>query len=266
MSLSLKIINYCGFSINKHIRTCLLFFLASGMILVFTAANSRGQSNSRIAVDILYNYFQSLYKLDQNLINGFKYYKPHEAVSGNEFFLEDKSSRGKITVNGKKYENVFLKFNIVTQDVILEYDYPPGGKLQIIIDDDKVSEFEIFERTFRKYEFPSTGEQFFQTISAGDLVCLIYWNKILVPIGSSLQYAYQFSEEKRKTYLLMEDQLYQFYGQKSFLKLFPDYKKEIKEYLSRYGWEIKNISDANLTRLLEFCNSIPLNGTKVVTQ
>lgn len=253
---------HCSLLVCNHLRTSFLFLLVSGVVLFFNASDSCGQAKNPLAADILYNYFNTLYKLDQNLINGVKYYKPREAISGNEFFMQEKSSRGKITVNGKEYTNVFLKYDIVNQDIILEYDYPPGGKLQIVIDDEKVTCFEIFNKTFRKYYFPATGSQFFQTINAGNLVCLIYRKKILIPIGSSLQYTYQYSEEKKNTYLLIEDQLFQFGGQRSFLKLFPDFKQEIKQYLIRYNLEIRNISDKNLTRLLEFCNDLSFNDSK----
>ena len=247
-------------------KTSLLFILVSFMAFLFAVSDSYGQAKNPLAADMLYNYFNTLYKLDQNLINGIKYYKPREAISGNEFFLEEKSSRGKITVNGKEYANVFLKYDIVNQDVILEYDYPPGGKLQIVIDDEKVSEFEIFDKTFRKYYFPVTGSQFFQTISAGNQVCLIHWKKILIPNGSSLQYTYKYSEEKKKTYLLRQDQLFQFGGQKSFLKLFPEFRNEIKQYLTRYNLDLRNISDKNLAGLLGFCNDLSSNDSKGTIQ
>lgn len=256
ISLNMENRNLSGFFNQGQRITCLSFILVSVVVLLLSGSDSLGQTKSNISADILYSYFNTLYKLDQDLINGVKYYKPKESVSGTGFFLDDMASRGKITVNGKEYTNVFLKYDIVNQNVILEYDYPPGGKLQIIIDDEKVSDFEIFDKTFKKYDFPSTGSQFFQTISDGHLVCLISWRKILIPVGSSLQYTYQYSEEKKKTYLLRDDQLIQFGGQRSFLKLFPDFKKEIKQYIMRHHMEISTISDNQMAGLLEYCSGL----------
>jgi hypothetical protein len=260
-SSDMKYVIRCCLLIHHYLKTGFLLLLVSGIVILLDEENSLGQAHHSIAADILYNYFNARYKLDQNLINGVKYYKPHEAVSGNEFLLDDKSSRGSITVNGKKYENVFLKYDIFNQNVILEYDYPPGGKLQIIIDNEKITEFEIFEKRFRKYYFPSTGNQFFQILSAGNLVCLVYWIKIKVPAGSSLDYAYQYSEEKKKNYLLVENELHQFGGQKSFLKLFPDLKDEIKKYIKRHDLEIRNISDKDLIGLFKYCHDLASNDS-----
>ncbi len=266
MTLNIRNIR-CNSLLFSHLSgTRQLFILVSVTVLLFFFANAGGQSNISITTDLLYNHFDALYKLDQNLINGIKYYKSRETISGTEFFLDNKASHGKITVNGKVYSDVFLKYDLINQDIILEYKYPPGGELQIIIDDDKVTEFEIFDKTFRKHDFQSTGKRFFQIIDAGDLVCLIHWKKILLPVGSSLQYTYQYSEEKKRTYLLMKDQLYQFGGQKSFLKLFPGFKSEIKQYLNRYNLEIRNISDEKMIRLLEFCNDLCSANPKTANQ
>ncbi len=248
--------NFFRFFCGSFARFSFLYLIISVVFLFTYFPDSRGQHTKSLAADILYKYFNTLYGLDQNLINGVKFYKSPEAVSGNEFFLNDKPSPGRITVNGIMYPNVFLKYDLVKQDVILEYNYPSGGKMQIIIDKEKITEFEIFNKTFKKYYFPSTGELFFQTLTAGDLVCLIYWQKILVPSTSSLQYVYIYSEEYRKTYLLFENKLCKFAGQRSFLKLFPEYGDEIKKFIKRHQLEIRNISDDDLVRLLEYCNGL----------
>ena len=258
--------SYYNSLIVNQIKSNLWLIIGFGIGLSFNGSGVFGQTKSSIGSDFLYNHFHTLYKLDQNLVNGTKYYKPRETVSGNEFFMDKKASRGEIILNGITYSNVFLKYDIVNQDVILEYDFPSGGKMQIIIEDEKISDFEIFERTFRKLNFPLTGKQFFQVINAGNLVCLIHWRKILIPVGSSLQYTYQYSEEKRKTYLLREDQLFQFGGQRSFSKLFPGFKKEIRQYLRRYNLEIRNISDTDLTGLIEYCSSLNTDNPKAVIQ
>jgi hypothetical protein len=258
--------NLFSFFCGSYIRFSFSYLIIFAVFLFVYFPDSRGQYGKSLAADILYKNFNTLYGLDQNLINGVKFYKSPEAVSGNEFFLDDKSSSGQITVNGISYPNVFLKYDLVEQNVILEYDYPPGGKMQIIIDKEKISEFEIFERTFKKYRFPSTGEHFFQILTAGDLVCLIYWTKIRVPSTSSMQYAYLYSEENRKTYLLIGNQLFQFAGQRSFLKLFPEHKDEIKKFIKRHQLEIRNISDDDLVWLLEHCYGLSSNVKADISQ
>lgn len=252
--MSLAFVNRSVDIFGSFFRSGLSYFTISCIFLLSVFSDSPAQVNKSISADILYNYFNAVYGLDQNLVNGSKYYKSNESVSGNEFFMDAKSSRGKITVNGINYPDVFLKYDLVNQDIILEYDFPAGGKMQIIIDNEKITEFEILGKTFMRYHFPSTGDQFFQTIFAADMVCLIHWTKQRIPTSSSIEYAYQYSEENRKTYLLREDQLYRFTGGKSFLKLFPETKDEIKKYIKRYKLELRNISDNDLVRLLEYCS------------
>ena len=253
--------NHLSTSIGNYIRYGLIYSTITVIFLFLIIPDSSGQINKSVAADFLYNYFNTLYRLDQNLVNGVKYYKSPEPVSGNEFFLDEKSSPGEITVNGIVYPDVFLKYDLVKQDVILEYDYPPGGKMQIIIDREKITEFIIFGKTFKKLNFPSTGDRFYQIITAGNLVCLIYWTKMLIPTSSSMQYTYIYSEENRKTYLLTENQLCQFTGQKSFLGLFSDHKEEIRKFMKRRGLEIRYITDKDLFRLLEYCDDLNSNSS-----
>src|SRR4030043_225270 len=114
--LSSRYGDHISIFVGNYLRTN-LSYLISGIFLLFIFSDSRGQVNKSLAADILYSHFNTLYKLDQNLINGVKYYKSHEAVSGSEFFLDEKSSSGNITVNGIKYQNVLLKYDLINQDV-----------------------------------------------------------------------------------------------------------------------------------------------------
>lgn len=235
------------------ILICVVYF--PGISTVF------GQTGRSLEADILYNGLSRLYRLDQNLVNGVKYYRSLEPVLGNEFFMDEKSLPGKITVNNVTYDHVLLKYDLVNQHVILDYDYPQGGRMQIIIDNKKISKFEILDKKFIKYDFPATGKKFFQTIQAGQITCLVYHKKEMYPTESSLQYVYRYSDEKRKFYLLRDGNPYQFTGLNSFLKLFPENRNEIRKYIRRYNLQLRIISEKDLISLLEFCNNILQNGT-----
>ena len=253
----------------KQYKTRTYFFLLQFIynMMVFCAvcfagiSTVQGQTQKLLAADFLYNRVNKLYRLDQNLVNGVKYYKSLEPVLGNEFFMDEKSLPGKITVNNVTYDHIFLKYDLVNQNVILDYDYPQGGRMQIIIDNDKISKFEILDKTFIKYDFPATGKKFFQTIRTGQITCLVYYKKEMYPTESSLQYVYRYSDEKRKFYLLRDGNLYQFTGQISFMKLFPGKRDEIRKYIRRYNLQLRIISEKDLVKLLEFCNNILQNNS-----
>lgn len=235
-------------------------------ILIIPLSSAYSQVRQPLSEYGLTAYFTKLYRQDQTLINGAKYYNLHYAAIGDPFFINDKSSPGRIVMNGTEYNNIRLKYDICNQQIILEYSYAHGGINQLVLHDKYISEFEIFEKLFRKYNFPLTGENFFQVIASGNLVMLLSWKKELVPGGSFNQTAYEYTREKRKTYLLFDDKLHVIKGNKSFIKHFYDHDSEIRKFLKLNHINVRNTSDAGLSQLIDFCSNLPETSKNIPQQ
>lgn len=141
--------------------------------------------------------------------------------------------------------------------MILQYSPFAGGTNQILLKNEFIHEFKIDGKLFRKYSFPETGTRFYQVVTSGKIYCLYYWEKELNYSTSSL---YNFSPQKKVSYIVMNGKPYRFKSKKQFRRLFPvQHKKEIKQFIRNNKIRLKNESDGNMKRLLEFCNQLTEN-------
>ena len=126
----------------------------------------------------------------------------------------------------REYQDIYLKYDIYNQDMILQYSPFAGGTDQIYLKNEFIHEFKIDGKLFRKYSFPETGTRFYQVVTSGKTYCLYYWKKEL---NFSTLSSYNFSPQKKESYIVKNSILYRFKSKKQFRKLFPvQHQKEIK--------------------------------------
>jgi hypothetical protein len=202
------------------------------------------------------SYFENLYGLDYNLINGRRYVNLYSTADGHPFLGENSFYRGNIIINNKSYKDVEIKYDICNQEILLQYKYFSGNTDIIILVEKFIDGFEMDGRLFRKYNFPETGPRFYQVVSQGNFFCLYYWKKEFNK-GLSAHSFFAYSPEKHLSYLVIDNKIYHFKGRKSFLKLFPQkYNNDIKLFLRSNKLWIRNASDTQIRQLMDFCNEL----------
>ncbi len=162
-----------------------------------------------------------------------------------------------LVIADREYQDVYLKYDLYNQNMILQYSPFTGGTNQILLKNEFIHEFKIDGKLFRKYSFSETGTRFYQVVTSGKIYCLYYWGKKLNYSTLSL---YNFSPQKKESYIVMNSKPYRFKRKKQFRKLFPvQHQKEIKQFIRNNKIRLKNESDDNMRRLLEFCNQLTEN-------
>jgi hypothetical protein len=228
---------------------------------VQSAANSRTQFQVQSqqpsveqSVDYLYHTFDRLYGMDQNLVNGIRYKVEHPGSEGHPFLEDETISPGSIRMNNKQYDHARLGYNIYNQSVILEYTNFAGAPEQIVLHNEFIEAFELYQKKFRKMTFEESGTAFFQVIDEQDIQCLYLWSKSLNRSTTSVSNFYIYSDPKRKFYLLKSGQLHEFRSKKGFVNLFgEEHRKQIKKYFRDRHLQLKYISDNHMQELLNFC-------------
>ncbi|HEC43551.1 MAG TPA: hypothetical protein ENI20_12065 [Bacteroides sp.] len=201
-------------------------------------------------------FFDEQYGPDQSLVNGARYYNMHLLASGHKFFGEDEFREGKLVLDNREYNDVFLKYNLYEQQIILRYTYLDQIYHEIIPSNSRIHEFELDGKVFRKCNFPGTDTLIYQIIEADDLAFYFHWSKTLSP-GSSKEYIMgEFHQSKRDSYMLRNSTLHKFRGAKSFSKIFPEHQSEILKYIRKNIIMIKQATDAEMINLLRQCNII----------
>ena len=239
--------------ITHCLKYCLFLFVCfhSG------ATTAQTQTVSDSTIYGWKNYFDQSYGPDYNLINGIKYLYLYSNIDGHPFFGENRFCTGSLVIADREYQDVYLKYEIYNQKIILQYSPFSGGTDQILLKNEDIHEFKIDDKLFRKYSFSETGTRFYQVVTSGKIYCLYYWEKIL---NYSTLSAFNFSNQKKESYLVKNGKPYRFKSKKQFRRLFPvQHQKEIKQFIRNNKIRLKNESDSNMRRLLEFCNQLTEN-------
>lgn len=223
------------------------------LTLSSTSANAQSVNDSKLSE--WKDYFDKSYGPDYSLINGVQYAFLYSDVEGHPFFGEDKFHKGSLVLNKKEYQEVYLKYDLYNQNLILQFELYSGGKDQILLKKKNIEEFRIDGKLFRKYSFPEKGTRYYQVVSKGDIFCLYFWKKHLD--HSTLNSTYHFTKQTKKSYLVKNNKAYIFRGRRKFRKIFPgEYSRDIRKYFRKNDIRIRREPDGRMQDLLEFCNQL----------
>ena len=210
--------------------------------------------------DSLSKYIQLKYGLDQELINGFQYYNHFIRHLGHPFFPDDEFHEGTVSIKAKQFDDVLLKYDCYSQQLILKYDDLEGSYNLLILNNLHLSSFSIGDYNFQKFSIKSGQNLFYQVINSGTLSVYIHWKKNLMATNTNLKNSHEFGKTIRKYYLNHEGEIQSFKSRASFRSFFPDsQQKEIKKYFRQEQISIRKANPAEIQDLLDFMISLNQN-------
>jgi len=228
--------------ILKAVTAALLFFC---LILPPLEAQQRTSDSSQVYAELVH----WAYGQDQELVNGLQYYNRHQRSMGHPYLLEGWVHQGSVSLRGKLYTGLWLKYDIYAQHVEVEYQAMNGADNQVILVSDRVDHFYIGNYFFQKLKLEEgqEQEQFYQVIGNGPLVLYIRWEKKLVPVSGDSRFIEEYSSPKRDYLLQLDGAVNPFNSKKSFVQLFPEsVQKDMKKLLKRNQLQIRNASTEQL--------------------
>lgn len=239
------------------------FGLPGFLFLILLQLSAYAQDINYALVSEYDSRFKKAGGADENLINGYQYINPHPLMEGHAFLDHDEFVPGKLVINNKTYQDVDLKYDILNQEVLLSYENSFGNINHLILQKSFIGEFDLADKHFEKIHFAETGTQFFQVISTGNPQCLYRWEKTLTASSSSSKRYYKYSNQKKRTYLVVNNTLKQYKSNRSFVKLFPaEHQGEITAYLKSNKINVQKASDASVRELIEYCEQLKSAGDK----
>jgi len=196
------------------------------------------------------------YGQDQELVNGMQYYDRHPRSLRHPYLMEGWVHQGSVQIRGMLYSGVWLRYDILDQQVEVEYLTMNGAENQVILVSDRVDEFNIGWHYFKKLKLEE-AEQFYQVIGSDRLVFYIHWQKKLVPVSGNAQYVEEYTMPKR-TYLMdLDGAIHEFGSKKSLIKSFPvDIQKDVKKLIRMNRVQIKVDSPEQLELFIIAVNNL----------
>lgn len=226
----------------------LLLLLQSALLPALLGQGSEGESAAEGLAELVYDALRP----DQQLVNGVQYVNYYQRCLGHPYFGETRLQPGSITLSGRIYEGLKMNYDLVTQDLELEYSGGSGMTNRIIVVKDFVEEFTLGPHQFSKMEVGDTVERYYQVISMPGFTCFVHWYKKLIPLADNINYLNECTDADRIFWLDREGRTDGFHNRKSYLSLFPDSsRKAIRRMMSRLQFRMNRASPEELARMLE---------------
>ena len=236
----------------------LRILLTLSFVLILTGNGSAQASNSAVQKpDSLSWYIEMKYGLDQELFNGIQYYKTNVQYKGNPYFPEDVFYNGSVTLRGARYDNVKLKYDSYSQQLILNYtDFKDRVNL-LIINSIHIDSFCLGISCFQKLSLSDDGVLFYQVIKAEPVSCYIYWRREIHSLNYDFQYTHEYSSPIGKYYIRYLDEFHPIANRKELLGIFPaSVQPELKRYLRQEHFRFRGAGPKELQNLLNFISSL----------
>lgn len=236
----------------KLILTLAILLLSLEPMQLWGQEISVANEASRFAEEV-YGLFQP----DQQLVNGTQYVNRYPRCLGHPYFGENELQSGSLTLSVNKFDDLLLKYDLVTQDLELEYTHGVGMTNRIIVVPDFVEEFTIGPYYFRKMQKGDSIMRYYQIVSMPAFTCYTYWYKKLIPVIDNLNYLNECTDADRIYWLERDGNVNGFWNRKSFLSLFPESsRREIRKMISRYQIPLNRATVEELVLILKETSQI----------
>ncbi len=197
------------------------------------------------------------YGLDPLLYNGkFYSYFVSSDKKGSPFFNEADYTPGYVQLHGLIYNGLALNYDLINQQLVLQYMIKNGGIKHIIISDAWLEAFNLGETHFETVRSEDSLRHIYQVIGSGSTYILYAWSKELKLDSSPGAKSFFFSKPFRRAYLSIGKNMVKYFNNKTFVSILdPKMQNRVKKYLSQNHINVKKASDPVMANVVSFLNT-----------
>lgn len=239
-------------------RSTLQILFCIFIVFTLTGAGSAQTLNSvPPGKDSLSWFIDMKYGLDQELFNGLQYYKKYVKYKGDPFYPEDKFYTGSVTLKGITYEDLQLKYNCYTQQLILGYTDFKEQYNQLIINNIQVDSFSLGNYRFKNVALADHSLLLYQFMEAGAVTCYIHWKREIHATHDDLRYSHEYTVPIGSIYLGYRGELHPVDNRRTIIMIFPEsIQADIKRYLRREHLRVSKAGPGEIQDLLSFIGKL----------
>lgn len=234
------------------------YVLSTFLLFSVVSVSAQSSSSEKMNVDSAYKLIEKIYGPDQSLVNGVYFENIYKKDLGYPYLWEDNFKDGYIIYKDKLYSGLLLKYNIFDQTVLVSYKTPYNQHHIFVPSNEFTTEFSFSGKVFRRFTIAEKGNAFYQVVYDGEIKCLYYWYKQRDESYHEAKYLnYIFLDDKKKTYLLIENNLERYKSKPGFIRIFPKFiRKDIKSYIKTNKINFNTADDKAFSELVSFCDSL----------
>jgi hypothetical protein len=232
----------------------LCFLLLSNLLPAQTATEpAHNQLQS------FYEAVSQIYGTDPVLVNGTVYLENLGEIKGNPYFLSGEWIAGDIFVRERRYENQKMKYNIETDELILNTGHNDSLFTTIKLNRALVDSFNMGEHHFthsRRF-FPGDSlNRYFETIEGSGFTFLQTHLKELNKKYSAFAPGGNYSEPESQRFIFKNGKLFKINNKKEFYSFFDKEKKDIRKFLRTNQIKYRKANTRELKLLISYISEL----------
>jgi len=213
-------------------------------------------------IDYLFNLYASIIKTEYELVNGRDYYPYYFRSKRKPLLTPSKSYSSSVTVNGRKYNGVYLNYDtfkdlVIYIDSTKSFDFRP---FEVALNKDNVDSFEFSSPydtiSFRYFDKKADSEfdlkdGFYQVVYDGKSKYLIKHKSFLYERDAIDEYFYSASG-----YVNVGNGFIKIKSTRQFIKLFEDRSGDVKKFIKKSGIKISKANKKQIMSVLKFYDNL----------
>lgn len=196
------------------------------------------------------------------MLNGRIWYNLYSRAYGHQFFATTEFITGDVTLEGKQYKNLNLKYDILNDELLLAVPYKPI----IILNREMVDSFTLNynDRTFNIVNMGADSGSvirgYVNVLYNGPTALYVKYIKEIQPLA--IDGKYDRIIEKHKIFISKDTAIVRISGRADLMKLLQDKKPEIREFIRNNKYQIGRIDPYTFIPILKFYDSFNRNNRK----
>jgi len=174
----------------------------------------------------------------QVLYNGRAWRNTYSGVKGDQFLFTRTSLPGSLNINGYKFENLNLNYDIYNDELLI----PKNNGVIIQLNKEMVDSFSLVYE-LRRYNFRNTDRDsidgikgFVNVLYSGKSSLFVKFRKEIQPLAVDDKYDLFF--QTQKVYFLKKGEVYLLNGKRDLFKALKDYKSQLKAFMKKNGYKV----------------------------
>jgi hypothetical protein len=189
------------------------------------------------------------------IYNGIQHYPYSSSIEGIAYFQTADWRKGTVVFEDVPYDNIFIKYDVVADQVIITPDN--NGGLFIGLFGPRVKEFSFSGMKFVRFTKTNFGaglpEGFYQELATGKVKAYAKTMKFIeekVDISGISRKFFQ----KVRYYIFKEGKYHVIKNKKGLLSVLKEHKKEVQQYLGKLNVKYKFNPEQNITAAVNIYN------------
>ena len=213
-------------------------------------------------VENLYTHTEQVYSTDDLLVNGQIYIPLHPKAKGDPYFGENRFTEGSVSIKGRQYSGLLLKYNIENQRLILLTTVESGKYVSLLLNSNLVDAFAIGGLHFVHVgNFVQNLEPsgYFAEVYAGNFLFLIKYEKKFKAVYNNQERNGSYTKMQTSYFVFEDGEFRNITKKKALLNYFSLHKKEINTFMRKHKIRYKKAGVEALNQLMKYCDSVSTN-------